>query len=64
MCKKQQINKKHELIIEKKVLLGLDPAIPCILRLRSSTCAFSEVTINHLNVIDEQVNVYSTGTYV
>ena len=31
-------------------------------RQRSTTCAISEVTKCHLNVIDEQVNVYSAGT--
>ena len=48
--------------LEKKVLLGFDPAIFSILRPRSTTWATLEVTINHLNVIDEQVSVYSTGT--
>ena len=39
-----------------------EPASSCILRKRSTTWAISDVTIYHLNVIDEQVNVYSSGT--
>ena len=48
----------------KKSSIGFDPAISCILHVRvlSTTCAISEVTVHYLNVIDEQVNVYSTGT--
>ena len=48
---KQQINKNTNELLKKK-LLGFDQAISCILRLRSTTCAIPEVTINHLNVID------------
>ena len=61
MKKKQQTNNTNQLL-KKKVLLGFDPAIHRILRLRSTICAILEVTMYHLNVIDEQVNVYSTGT--
>ena len=52
MKKKRQITPMNYL---KKILLGFDPAISCILLLRSTTCAISEVTMNHLNVIYEQV---------
>ena len=43
-------------------LLGFEPATSCIPRKRSTTWAISEVTNYHLNVIDEQVKVYSAGT--
>ena len=46
--------------ILKKV--RFEPATSCILRKRSSTWAILDVTIYHLNVIEEQVNVYSSGT--
>ena len=60
MKKKQQINKQHEWILEKKV--RFEPATSCILHKRSTTCAIADLTIYHLNVIDEQVNVFSFGT--
>ena len=41
--------------------LGFDPTTSCVPRQRSTTCATSEVTDYHLNVIDEQLNVYSAG---
>ena len=46
----------------KKVLLGFDPAIPRLPRQRSITCAISGVTLYYSNVLDEQVNMYSSGT--
>ena len=38
-----------------------EPATSFILRIRSTTWAISDVTIYDLNVIDEQINVYSSG---
>ena len=46
----------------KKVLVGFDPAISRFPRQRPTTCAISWDTIYNLNVMDEQVNVYSSGT--
>ena len=46
----------------KNGLLEFEPATSCIPRQRSTTWAISEVTKYHLNVIDEQVNVYSART--
>ena len=46
----------------KNGLLGFEPAASLFLRLRSTTWANSGVTTYHLNVIHEQVNVYSAGT--
>ena len=46
----------------KKGLKGFDPATSCILRQCSTTWAILAVTNYHfLNVIDEQVKVYSAG---
>ena len=45
-----------------KKMLGFELAISRFPRQRSTTCAISGDTIYHLNVIDEQVNVYSSGT--
>ena len=42
--------------------MGFEPATPCIPRQRSTTCAISVVAKCYLNVLDEPVNVYSTGT--
>ena len=41
--------------------LGFEPATSCVPRQRSTTCAISEGTNYRLNVIDEEVNVYSAG---
>ena len=42
--------------------MRFEQATSCILHKRSTTWAISNVTIYNLNVIDEQVNVYSSGT--
>ena len=59
--KTTKTNNTNELIFLKKKV-RFEPATSCILRKRSTTCAISDVTIYHLNVIDEHVNVYAFGT--
>ena len=46
----------------KNGLFGFELAASWFLRLRSTSWANSGDTISHLNVIHEQVNVYSAGT--
>ena len=60
--KKKPSKQITQMNYRKKVLLGFDPAISPLQRQRATTCAISEDTIYHLNVIDNQVNVYSSGT--
>ena len=57
--KQQQINKQHEWILEKSEsrTRNLLHSTHTLYHL-----TISDVTIYHLNVIDEQVNVYSSGT--
>ena len=42
--------------------MRFEPATSCILRKHSTTWAISDITIYHFNVIDKQVNVYSSMT--
>ena len=49
-------------LLKKNGWLGFELAASCIPRQRSTTWAISGVTKYHLNVIDEQVNVYLAWT--